>query len=66
MSRLERERLVLAARVAAGNAFFGAALAAIVAGAWLARDAAMLTLGIVGGVVMFALADFVTPPKNNT
>jgi hypothetical protein len=52
-------------RLAAGNALFGGALIAIVLGAWLAVDSKMLTLGIVGGIVLFALADFVAPPKNN-
>ena len=53
-------------RLAAGNALFGGALAAIVAGSWLASDSRMLTLGIVGGIVLFALADLVAPPKNKT
>jgi hypothetical protein len=52
-------------RLAAGNALFGGGLAAIVFGAWLAIDARMLTLGIIGGIVLFALADLVAPPKNN-
>ena len=52
-------------RLAAGNALFGGGLAAIVFGAWLAIDAKMLTLGIVGGIVLFALADLVAPPKTN-
>ena len=53
-------------RLAAGNALFGGALAAIVTGSWLATDSRMLTLGIVGGIVLFALADLVAPPKNKT
>jgi hypothetical protein len=53
-------------RLAAGNALFGGALAAIVTGAWLATDSRMLTLGIVGGIVLFALADLVAPPKSKT
>ena len=53
-------------RLAAGNAFFGGGLTAIVAGAWLAVDPRMLTLGIIGGIVMFAIADLVAPPKNDT
>lgn len=52
-------------RLAAGNALFAGALAAIVTGAWLAVDPRMLSFGIIGGLVMFALADLVAPPKNN-
>ena len=58
------ERRWYGLRLAAGNALFAGALAAIVFGAWLAVDARMLTLGIVGGIVLFALADLVAPPKN--
>lgn len=53
------------ARLAAGNALFAGGLAAIVTGAWLAVDPRMLSFGIIGGLVMFALADLIAPPKNN-
>jgi len=62
MSRPERER-ILALRRAAGNAFFTCALIAIVGGAWLAVDPRLLTTGMIGGLVLFMLADLVAPRR---
>ncbi len=50
-----------AIRVGAGNVLFVAALVAIVAGAWHYVDGQFLFRGIIGGIVLFALADLVAP-----
>ncbi len=60
LHRLEKERLHVIRRTA-GNALFIAGVAVLVAGSWLASAWWLLATCLVGGVVLFALAELIAP-----
>lgn len=56
----ENQRLK-AIRLAVGNALFLGGGAVIVAGAWLASEWWLLASCLIGGIMLFALADLIAP-----
>ena len=60
LDRRENERLD-AIRRATGNALFIAGVAVLVAGSWLASAWWLLATCLIGGIVLFALAELIAP-----
>jgi hypothetical protein len=60
LDRLGKERLAVIRR-ATGNALFVAGVAVLVAGSWLASAWWLLATCLIGGVVLFALAELIAP-----